>query len=109
MKFSEFEGQEFDFFLAQSVFTHLPAEIIEECFAHIGTCMHNDSRFYFTYFLGKAVKQTGVKDFSYPQEFFEDMASKYGFHGASVSASYPHPVGQKMFLVSNKRDTYLSQ
>jgi cyclopropane fatty-acyl-phospholipid synthase-like methyltransferase len=71
LKFAEFSGQQFDYILAQSVFTHLQPEHIKECFEHIGTIMRSNAAFYFTYNKGKEYEQTGFKDFRYPFSYFE--------------------------------------
>ena len=96
LKFSEFEGERFDFILAQSVFTHLPELLIRECFENIGKCMHEDSAFYFTYYPAETNKRTGIKGFAYPWAFFEALAADCGFNAAEMSNLYPHPRGQKM-------------
>jgi SAM-dependent methyltransferase len=96
LKFSEFEGNTFDFLLAQSVFTHLPPEHIEECLAHIREIMHEKSVFYFTYHSGKKYSQKGSKGFRYPFCFFETLAGQFGFKLRDESKAYAHPRGQRM-------------
>lgn len=99
LEFAEFAGASFDYILAQSVLTHLPAEIIAECFDHVGRVMHPASKFYFTYWSAEEPSQIGVKDFAYPWRFFEGLAAVSGFEAQELSASYPHPRGQKMGMV----------
>ena len=53
LKFDEFRGECFDYLLAQSVFTHLKPEQIEECFEHVGALMHEGSAFFFTFYEGE--------------------------------------------------------
>jgi SAM-dependent methyltransferase len=96
LKFEEFAGETFDVLLAQSVFTHLQPEHIEECFRHVSSIMHPASTFYFTYAQGPEFTQTRVKDFRYPPTFFQHMADRYDLHLADHSADYPHPRGQLM-------------
>jgi SAM-dependent methyltransferase len=96
MKFFELSGQEFDLILAQSVFTHLMPSHIEECIQHIGRLMHTDTVFLFTYFEASDFRQSGLKDFRYPQDFFWSLAEQNGFSLKDRSAKYPHPRGQKM-------------
>ncbi len=43
-------GVEFDFALAQSVFTHLPREWLRLCLGHLARCVRRGGEFYFTYF-----------------------------------------------------------
>jgi SAM-dependent methyltransferase len=96
LTFGEFPGRRFDFILAQSVFTHLGPEHIEQCFAHVGRVMHEDSVFYFTYQRGERPKRTGPRKFKYPFAFFEALADRHGFELEDASADYPHPRGQLM-------------
>lgn len=99
MQFEEFEGQRFDFLLAQSVFTHLPESVLDECLANIGKIMGPQSHFYFTYIQSDKPKQFSHKDFSYPWAFFESLARKHGFDAEEISDSYDHPRNQKMGVI----------
>lgn len=96
LKFKEFDGLKFDFILAQSVFTHLKPEHIEECLAHIGDIMHENSIFYFTYFKSKKINQTGLERFKYPFSFFKSVAEKNNFMVQDIAGQYKHPRGQRM-------------
>lgn len=96
LKFGDFADIRFDFILAQSVFTHLDETSIEECFSHIGSVMHQDSRFYFTFSPSEKPRRMGFKDFCYPFSFFEKIAGKNGFALRDCAAGYPHPKGQIM-------------
>lgn len=100
LEFKEFSGETFDYLLAQSVFTHLMPEHIDECFQHIGTIMGTGSRFFFTFYEASAVMQVGLKDFMYPLSFFESLAEKYRFKLADCSVEYSHPRRQKMVRLS---------
>ncbi len=95
LKFEQFEGETFDYLLAQSVFTHLPPEHIEECFRHIGKIMKAESVFFFT-FKGTQFARVGLEDFRYPFSFFQTLADRYGFRLGELSADYMHPRGQRM-------------
>lgn len=86
----------FDFVLAQSVFTHLPKPLIEECFANIGKIM---GRFYFT-FLDPRLHTDTAKDFAYPFDYFAELGERNGLAVENVSGRYPHPRGQKMALAT---------
>jgi len=96
LQFERFLGQRFDFLLAQSVFTHLMAEHIEECFAHIGKIMHPQSLFFFTYFKGNA-RRVADKSFSYPLAFFTDLAAQNGMTIERCN-DYDHPRQQRMLV-----------
>jgi SAM-dependent methyltransferase len=95
LTFREFEGRTFDWLLAQSVFTHLKPPHIEECFAHVGTVMHDDSSFYFTWAEAERYTERTVKDFSYPFSFFEELAQRFGLRVERLD-DYDHPRGQRM-------------
>lgn len=99
LKFNEFDGEVFDYLLAQSVFTHLKSEHINECFQHIGRIMDQASIFFFTFNEGSKYKQIGRKDFCYPFSFFQSLAKQYGFDLGDRSRDYPHPRGQHMAVV----------
>jgi len=96
LKFEEFSGKKFDYILAQSVFTHLKPEHIEECFENVGSIMKEDSAFYFTYHEGEEYEQTGFKDFRYPFSFFEFLAKQHEFNLLDYTKDYNHPRGQRM-------------
>ena len=102
LKFLEFSAQKFDYIIAQSVFTHLKPEHIEECFENIGQIMFDDSVFYFTYNKGKEHKQTSIKGFKYPYSFFESLAEQYRFKLQECSQDYKHPRGQVMVELRKK-------
>ena len=92
--FEEFDRR-FDVLLAQSVFTHLPIEGIEECFANLGRVMHPGSAFYFTYVEAPEPTRRTVKDFSYPFALFAEMGGRLGL-AIEAMDDYPHPRNQVM-------------
>lgn len=103
LSFTEFDGEIFDYLLAQSVFTHLKSQHIEQCFRHIGQIMKPESIFFFTFHKAFKFKQTGLKDFRYPFSFFESLASRYGFRLEDYSNEYKHhPTGQQMVKMIKK-------
>jgi SAM-dependent methyltransferase len=95
LTFAEFAGQTFDFLLAQSVFTHLKAEHIDECFTHVGKVMKPTSAFYFTYTHREELGAKTWKGFTYPFSFFTELAAKRGV-AVEAMTDYDHPRGQKM-------------
>lgn len=99
LKFEEFSGELFDYILAQSVFTHLKPENIEECFENIGRIMATGSRFFFTFDEASKYKQISVKDFRYPFSFFETITDRYGFRLVDCRKEYDHPRSQRMLMV----------
>jgi SAM-dependent methyltransferase len=104
LRFAMFTDETFDFLLAQSVFTHLKEEHIEECFQNIGRVMGGDSRFYFTFYSGEAAPRSGPKSFQFPFSFFEKVAKENGFELTERSQDYPHPRGQRMAYARKRSD-----
>ena len=102
LKFGQLKGEAFDYLLAQSVFTHLMPEHIEECFQHVGTIMAIGGRFFFTFNEASEYMQGGVKDFMYPASFFDSLAEKYRFSLVDFSIEYGHPRGQKMLRITKQ-------
>lgn len=100
LRFGKSQGRQFDYLLAQSVFPHLMPDHINECFAHIGSVMGPDSRFYFTYQNSEIFRRNGYKQFSYPYAYFHDLAKHYGFQLFDHSEDYNHPRNQRMLSLS---------
>ena len=88
----------FDYLLAQSVFTHLMPEHIEECVRSLPRVLAPGGAFYFTFNEGAhQQKARWIKGFKQPFSFYEDLAGRHGYRVERVSAeAYPHPRGQKM-------------
>lgn len=64
---------------ANSVFTHCPIEIIEECFANVGRIMTPGGIFDFTFYRTDDVEyQVYREDFYYRTETLIGLAAKYG-------------------------------
>lgn len=100
LRFEEFEAEAFDYVLAQSVFTHLGSEHIEECFRHVGRVMRPSAGFFFTFYEAPRIRRSGRKKFEYPFSFFEGLAAKSGFDLTDRSSDYPHPGGQHMAMLT---------
>jgi len=105
LKFIGFDSVQFDYLLAQSVFTHLKPEHIEECFQNIGGIMHEYSLFFFTYNEALEFKQTWFKGFSYPLSYFQSLADQHKFVIENCSEEYKHPRGQRMMMISRREAT----
>lgn len=101
LQFTEFAGRTFDFLLAQSVFTHLKPEHIEECFAHVGGVMHGESAFFFTFAEADRFVERTEKDFSYPFDFFVRTAERHGL-AVERMEDYPHPRQQRMVRLTRR-------
>jgi len=97
LKFGEFADEAFDVLLAQSVFTHLPAQYIEECMAHVGRVLRPAGVFWFTFKLAAGLRTVDYKQFEYPFSFFESAAGQHGLQVELLPEdAYPHPRGQRM-------------
>jgi len=93
--FANLDDWGFDFVLAQSVFTHLPAEVIEECFAGVGRVMQPSAVFFFTFQHEAEHRWKNLKDFAYPTQLFAHLAERYHFN-FETHDDYKHPRGQTM-------------
>jgi SAM-dependent methyltransferase len=72
-------AQYFDVVNANSVFTHCPIEIIEECFAHVGRVMAPGAFFDFTFYRSNDNEyQVHHEDFYYRTETLVKLAAKHG-------------------------------
>lgn len=104
LKFDDFPGEAFDYILAQSVFTHMPIEDIEECFQNIHKVMHKNTLFFATFHDGGDrcfVKHE--KDFFYPFSILREIADRYGYQ-AELVKGYAHPRKQRMIKVTIQKD-----
>jgi SAM-dependent methyltransferase len=93
--FADLDDAQFDFVLAHSVFTHLPAEVIEEFLAGAGRVMQPGAAFFFTFRDGTEYCRNGLKDFTHSRRLFADLAERYHFL-FETHDDYKHPRGQTM-------------
>ena len=98
----EFEkfGQQADFAIAQSLFTHLPPNLIERCFEKLHPWLKDDGAFYATYFeTDVAMKNAKTPHdhgyFAYTREEIEGFGSNYGFKARYIG-DWNHPRDQKV-------------
>lgn len=99
LKSSKLRGIKFDFLLAQSVFTHLPSDCIEDFFTGLQYAMNSKSKFYFTYVKAdKFVKRTPTA-FAQPDSFYDELAKKNNLKMTNVSVDYNTPRDQQMIEV----------
>jgi SAM-dependent methyltransferase len=79
LTFAFLPAQYFDVVNANSVFTHCPIEIIEECFAHVGRVMAPGAFFDFTFYNSHDTDyQVYHEDFYYRTETLVKLAAKHG-------------------------------
>ena len=72
----------FDVVHAHSVFSHSPAEVIEECLAHVGRLMKPSGFFDFTFDRTEGAEHHVLReDFYYQTETLIALAAKYGLAG----------------------------
>lgn len=101
LEFKELAGRRFDVVLAQSVFTHLLEEHIDECFRHIDRVLAPGGRFFFTYAEAEQFTFRSVKDFSYPLSFFQKLGARHDLH-IEGQDDYHHPRAQRMAVATVK-------
>lgn len=87
---------QFDYIIAQSVFTHLNPKHIENCIRQIKSTMGPNSKFYFTYSNEPLYEGQSYKDFYHNHTFFKVLAERYGFAQTDHTLDYKHPLGQRM-------------
>lgn len=100
---AELENIEFDYILAQSVFTHLPPEYIEECLSNVSKVLHRDGVFFATYWESenqKIIEHLDPSNFDYPLEFFKDFESHYDLNIQKVPVDRPGRWNHEMLEVT---------
>jgi SAM-dependent methyltransferase len=96
LRFGDFVGETFDFVLAQSVFTHLTPDLVEEFLAHVGAVLGSTGAFYFTYAESPEIERPTPKDFRYPKSWMREATEKHGLSFEDLSGDYDHPRSQRM-------------
>lgn len=84
---------QFDYALAQSVFTHLPPDDIRLCLTNLRGVMKPEGIFFATFFEG-AHRLRG-RSYFYPFATFEELAAKTGWQVEYIG-EWNHPRDQKM-------------
>ena len=102
LKFINFQGEIFDFILAQSVFTHMPLSFIEECFSHVHKVIDNNSIFFATFHDGidKCFTLDNL-NFYYPFNVLRNIGNKNNLEVILVE-DLIHPRKQKMMKITLK-------
>lgn len=93
---------EFDFSIAQSLFTHLTINDIDLCFKNISKKMHAKSKFYCTFFEGEESKNPNSdsdphKNWFYKFETLQKIA-EINNQKLTYIGDWNHPRHQKLFL-----------
>lgn len=104
LTFKELEGCKFDYILAQSVFTHMPEEDIEECFRNLNKILRPAGAFFATFNEGHRHRMFHkiAMVFRYPASLFHSLGEEYGY-SVRVDDTFVHPRGQKMLEIRFKR------
>lgn len=98
LRFSEFLDGEFDFVLAQSVFTHMPRSEIEECLTYLPRVLAPNGLFVFTVFFDERERyDPKMENFFYPKSEVEKMCIRHGWSPSFVE-EFKHPRDQKLFI-----------
>ena len=92
-----FLPRQFDFVLAQSVFTHSPLTVCDELLRNIAGTLTERGRFVFTFFEGSEAYDASRENYYYPREVLSRAAAKHGLE-MSFPAATPHPRGQTVVL-----------
>lgn len=94
-------GRQFDYLLAQSIFSHASMEQIRRCLEQARLVMHAESLFACTYFEGKE-SYTG-REWRYPDGVsyrFEDLQGVAMAAGLDAQRlRWPHPNGQRWIMI----------
>jgi len=96
-------GQQFDFLLAQSIFSHATSRQIERCLKEAKTVMRTTAVFAATFFEGP-VNYTGAKwvypgRVTYRLDFLQQLAETQGLKLEPIM--WPHPSGQTWVLLAH--------
>lgn len=82
-------GQKFDIVWAHSVFTHLPEWAIREVVETVKAHLAPGGKFLFTYKRAKQPQRSGLKQFQYPIQTFEQIANEFGMKARGLSKMWP--------------------
>jgi hypothetical protein len=112
------DGRQFDYLLAQSVFTHLTWNSILRCLRHASAVMHRESRFFATFFENPSRDLSALQlpqphggftyldqdPYHYDFPAFQDLARRAGL-SARYIGDWGHPRNQKMILFTKSQGT----
>jgi SAM-dependent methyltransferase len=78
-KLKELQGEKFDFVWAQSVFTHMPLEDIEEMLTSLKPLLNPGAQFYWTFSQAEKFARRNTKDFYYPEATLRATCERVGY------------------------------
>jgi SAM-dependent methyltransferase len=101
LRFQELESNSVDVALAQSVLTHLPPALVDECLQHIGRVLETDGRFFATFHKAKEYHavpalRLGSDSMRYPFADLERMAREAGLEAEEIP--YPEHPSDEMHM-----------
>lgn len=79
----------FDFIWAHSVFTHLPEDHIHTMIGNLVNILAPTGKFLFTFKRSAVPMRTGLKQFSFPNAFFEVSAKRHGLVATMLDFVWP--------------------
>jgi len=89
-----------DYALAQSLFTHLPSALVDDCFRKLRAFIRPDGRFYATFFLcdepgpaGNPAEAHDHRSFFFTRDEIESFGTRHGWE-AHYIGEWGHPRGQ---------------
>jgi SAM-dependent methyltransferase len=97
-------GQQFDFMVAQSIFSHASQSQIRACLSEAAKVLRPEGMFAATYYQGDA-DYTGAEwvypgRSTYRPEFMHDVAAEHQLH--CVHLDWPHPNGQTWMVFAHR-------
>ena len=94
----------FDFIQAFAVFTDVPMDHVDECFANLGRVLAPGGLFVATYVPGERYAEDRAQvGFQYPWKALQEIASRHGYIVRPVP-DFPHPRGHRLFLAKASDD-----
>ena len=103
LQFKEMAGTKADFVFANSVFTHIPAHLIEECISSLATTMKATGAFFVTFNEGASKFHAEATDnFYYSRDFFTELCKCYSYV-VTFDDEFPHPHRQTMMIIRSDK------
>lgn len=92
----------FDFLLAQSIFTHIPEELIRRCLSEAKKVMRKESIFVASYLKGEEDKEHYPGGYTWTEKTMRGMVEEAGFYYHKII--WPHPNDLSWIMISFKEE-----